>query len=152
MIVIICLAVIFGIFFVDCNIKKYIETSFGQGEKREYLNRKICLKKLHNTGFAGGIGRMHSGMAAAAALSVMIIGIIAFIISLGQRGNGFMRAGLSFILGGAFSNTYDRLKKRYVVDYLSFNVRWKWLSRLVFNISDFCILTGALLTMFGTMR
>ena len=68
-----------------------------------------------------------------------------FVCSLGQRGNRLLRLGLSLLLGGAFSNTYDRLKRRYVVDYLTFNVRWKPLRRVVFNLSDFCILIGALL-------
>ena len=63
-----------------------------------------------------------------------------------------MRTGLAFLLGGAFSNTYDRLKRKYVVDYFSLNVKWKRLRRIVFNISDFCIMTGALLTVIGSIR
>lgn len=48
------------------------------------------------------------------------------------------------LLGGAFSNTYDRCRRKYVVDYFSFGVKWKRLSRIVFNISDFGIILGAL--------
>lgn len=150
--IVICIAVIAGIFFMDFNIKKHVEASFENGEKREYLDGRIRLKKIHNTGFAGSVGHIHTGMVAAVSLIVTIIGVIVFVISMGSRGNAFVRAGLSFVLGGAFSNTYDRLKKRYVVDYLNFDVKCKWLSRLVFNVSDFCILIGALLTIFGTMR
>ena len=51
----------------------------------------------------------------------------------------------SLLLGGAFSNTYDRLKRKYVVDYFSFGVKWEPLRAIVFNISDFCILIGALI-------
>lgn len=40
------------------------------------------------------------------------------------------------ILGGAFSNMYDRIFLGYVVDYLDFRV-WP-----VFNIADTCISTG----------
>ena len=79
-------------------------------------------------------------------LSVLLtIGTAAvFALSLGTRGNGMFKAGLSMLLGGAFSNTYDRLKRKYVVDYFSFPVKWKWFSRIVFNLSDFGIIIGAL--------
>lgn len=150
--IIIFMAVIAGIFFTDFNIKKHVESSFENGEKRECPGGRICLKKVRNTGFAGSLGHGHPGIVAAVSLAITMIGVIIFVISLGRHGNVFVRAGLSLILGGAFSNTYDRLSKRYVVDYLNFDVKCKWLSRLVFNVSDFCILTGALLTIIGTMR
>ena len=56
-----------------------------------------------------------------------------------------MKFGLSLLLGGAFSNTYDRLKRGYVVDYFRVNVPVKRIRKLIFNISDFCIMIGALL-------
>ena len=38
-------------------------------------------------------------------------------VTLGQKGKAALKLGLAFLLGGAFSNTYDRLKRKYVVDY-----------------------------------
>ena len=35
---------------------------------------------------------------------------------LGMRGKKLLKAGLSLLLGGAFSNTYDRVMREYVVD------------------------------------
>ena len=75
-----------------------------------------------------------------------------FILSFGQHGNHLLRVGLSLLLGGGFSNTYDRLKRKYVVDYVSFNVKWKGLRKIVFNVSDFCIMIGALLIALGAGR
>lgn len=57
-----------------------------------------------------------------------------------------MRTGLAMLLGGAYSNTYDRLRRKYVVDYVSFGVPVKRLRRIIFNISDFCIMIGAMIT------
>ena len=85
-------------------------------------------------------------------LLLSVLMTLVFLLSFGQRGNHVMRTGLAFLLGGAFSNTYDRLKRKYVVDYFSLNVKWKRLRRIVFNISDFCIMTGALLTVIGSIR
>lgn len=53
------------------------------------------------------------------------------------------------MLGGAFSNTYDRLVRKYVVDYVSFHVPLKGLKKVIFNIGDFCILIGALVSLAG---
>ena len=36
-----------------------------------------------------------------------------------------------------------------MTDYVSFNVKWKPLRRLVFNVSDFCIILGAMLSALG---
>jgi len=52
--------------------------------------------------------------------------------------------GLSLLLGGGGSNLYDRITKGYVVDYFSFRTPWRWLNRIVFNISDFCIFFGSI--------
>ncbi|MCD7835834.1 MAG: signal peptidase II [Lachnospiraceae bacterium] len=145
-------AIVAGIFFTEYNIKKHVETSYDKGVKREYLKGRVRIEKHHNSGFAGSVAHKRSGVVAAASLAVTIIGIILFLASMGRHGNGFVRLGLSLVLGGAFSNTYERLKKRYVVDYLSFNTKVKFFSRLVFNVSDFCIILGALLTVLGILR
>ena len=57
-----------------------------------------------------------------------------------------MKLGLSLLLGGAFSNTYDRLKRNYVVDYVSFQTPFKRLNSIIFNVSDFLIAIGAGIT------
>ena len=55
------------------------------------------------------------------------------------------------MLGGAFSNTYDRLTKKYVVDYLELP-KVPLLNKIIFNLSDFCIALGALLTVLSCGR
>ena len=77
---------------------------------------------------------------------------VVFLSTFSLRGNSTLRAGLALLLGGAYSNTYDRLTRNYVVDYVSFPVKNKRVRRVVFNISDFCIMIGALLMVLGDMR
>ena len=60
-----------------------------------------------------------------------------------------MKTGLSIVLGGAYSNTYDRLFRTYVVDYISFGVKNQKLRRVVYNIADFCIMIGTILVVIG---
>ena len=55
-------------------------------------------------------------------------------------------------LGGGACNLADRMRRGYVTDYFSFNVPWKKLRGLVFNLSDMFIAVGALLTAIGMCR
>lgn len=133
------------IFIGDCLIKNYMEKTLAEGEEKEKWNGFIRLRMHHNKGAFLNAGQ--KSRAAVATLSLLLtIGVTAaFALLLGKQGNKMLKTGFSLLLGGAFSNTYDRLKRKYVVDYFSFHVRWKWLSRVIFNLSDFGIILGALL-------
>lgn len=150
---VICIGIIAAIFAGDLLLKNHMEgrTLPEEGEQRLW-GGKLLLRRHHNRGMAFNLGEEHR--AAVAVLSVMLTAAaaVALIFSLGQKGNRMLQLGLAFLLGGAFSNTYDRLRRRYVVDYISFGTRWKRLRRLVFNISDFCIIIGALLAAFGAAQ
>ena len=56
----------------------------------------------------------------------------------------YIPASVGFLLGGAFSNTYDRLSRGYVVDYLRLRTGIGAVDRVVFNLADFAILIGAM--------
>lgn len=92
------------------------------------------------------LGQEKSSMVAALSVALCLVMSICFLLSLGSRGNAGLRLGLALLLGGSFSNTYDRLKRKYVVDYFSFNVPIKFIRKIVFNISDFFIMIGAMIT------
>ena len=142
----VCIGVIAAIFFGDLWIKNHIEKTLAEGSERKLLGGLFLLRRHHNKGMI--LNRWEQKQPLVAAVSVVFTGImfLVFLVSLGQRGNNLLRVGLSLILGGGFSNTYDRLKRKYVVDYFSFGVKWERLRRIVFNGSDFCIIIGALLT------
>lgn len=142
------LALAGGIFFGDMRLKNRIETK-RENPVESIWGGRILIKKHHNRGALLNIGQ--NRRKTVALFSVLLSAAIAvlFVLSLGRRGNSMLRAGLALLLGGAFSNTYDRLKRRYVVDYFSFNVKWKPLRRIVFNLSDFCLIIGAMLAALG---
>lgn len=148
----VCIAVAAAIFFGDLWIKNRVEKTGEDKLPIRFAGGRLVLKKYHNTGAMLNLGA--SRRAAVAAVSVALTALlgIAFLASLGRCGNNTLRAGLALLLGGSFSNTYDRLKRRYVVDYLSFPVKWKWLRRIVFNLSDFCIIIGAFLMTLGLSK
>lgn len=136
--------IFFGELWIKNRVEKYIPVRNGSKEKKLFGGR-ILLRRYHNRGAVLGVGEKKRRIVAALSLTLTALMIPVFLFSLGRRGNNPLRVGLALLLGGAFSNTYDRLKRKYVVDYLSFGVKWEKLRGIVFNLSDFCIMIGALL-------
>lgn len=145
----ICILIAAGIFLGDLWIKAQIEKRMKEGETKCFCKGRILLRKHHNRGVMLNFLQKRQPVVAALSLVLTVAVTVLFGLSLGTRGNNLLRVGLAFLLGGAFSNTYDRLKRKYVVDYLSFGVGWKKLRSIIFNISDFCIIIGALLAVIG---
>lgn len=133
-----------AVFAADMAIKNRVEKSGSL--PRSVWKGRIVLQKYHNKGAMLNLGEKRRGLVAAASVLLTLFVLAVFVLSLGQRGNNLLRTGLALLLGGAFNNTYDRLKRRYVVDYISFQVKWKRFANIVFNLSDFCILAGAMVS------
>lgn len=140
------------IFFGDLWLKNKVERTLAVGETRERLGGRLLIRRLHNKGAVMHLGQNRSKMVAVLGTILTLAAFAIFCISLGQKGNRLLQIGMAIMLGGAFSNTYDRLKRKYVVDYFSFGVKWKALRRIVFNLSDFCIIIGALIAVIGAQK
>ena len=148
---VVCLVILAGIFWGDFFLKNYIESHVDEREEREICRGEFLIRKHHNKGMMLNAGQKRRRLVAVVSLVFTLILTIVFIVSLGHRGNNLLRLGLSLLLGGAFSNTYDRLRRGYVVDYVSFPVKWQAFRKIVFNCSDFCIIIGALLSALGML-
>lgn len=142
--ILVCIGIIVTVFAADFIIKDKVEKS----RKLPRTAGKGCflLRRYHNKGAMLNFGENHSKVIAAVSVAFSLFALGMLLLSFGKRGNNLLRVGLAFLLGGAFSNTYDRLKRKYVVDYLSFRVKWKAFSDVVYNLSDFCIMGGALIS------
>lgn len=141
--------VVLGIFGLDQFIKNKIEKQESLEKQHKKIGKLLVIRKCHNTGMAMNLGDKRQKMVAGLSLLMTALVLVLFFFSLGKRGNALLHTGLAFLLGGGFSNTYDRLKRKYVVDYISFPVPVKWLREIVFNIADFCIMIGAWLAVVG---
>lgn len=153
MVLTVCIGIMAVIFLTELRIKDYIEGMRlpDTGEK-SLFGGKLLVRRHHNRGMVLNFAENRRALVAILSVVLTIIITCVFIFSMGKHGNNFLRTGLSVLLGGSFSNTYDRLKRKYVVDYLSFGVSWKKFRRLIFNLSDFCIVIGALLAALGFAR
>ena len=127
------------IFIADFKIKAYIEENKEMHKSEEILDGKIILERYHNKGAMLNFLEHNVHLVKVISLSLFGIVLLLFACLLPRKDNRIMKLALSFILGGALSNIYDRFKRGYVVDYFSF----KFLKRIVFNISDICIFIGS---------
>ena len=132
------------IFTADMLIKNYMERTLVQGQENSVCGGRLLLRKHHNRGAILNVGERRRDIVSALSLVLTLGATVLFLVTFTHRGNKMLKTGLAFLLGGAYSNTYDRLVRKYVVDYVSFPLHDQKIRNIVFNISDFCIMIGAL--------
>ena len=59
--------------------------------------------------------------------------------------------GLSLMTAGAWSNTFDRWFRGYVIDYVGFQTKWKKVTAITFNLADFLIGAGGVLVVLSAI-
>lgn len=133
-----------AIFIADLLIKNHIEHTINEGEEKSFCGGRFLLRRHHNRGAILNAGQGRQGLVSVVSLVLTLGTTVLFLTTFTFKGSKMLKTGLAFLLGGAYSNTYDRLVRKYVVDYVSFPVRNKKIRNIVFNISDFCIIIGAL--------
>ncbi len=125
----------------------YLKSRARKGfQKKEILHHTVKLQNSRNDGAALNAGQHHPLIIRVISVVLTLLILVMFILTLGTVGNTLLKTGLSLLLGGAFSNTYDRLHQHYVTDYLSFNFGPKKAQNIVYNIGDFAIVIGSLLS------
>lgn len=152
MVAVFCAIMAAGIFLLDLILKNRIEKTMDEGGEKPFCKGRLLIKRYHNKGAFLDLGEKKQGVIACLSLLLTLCMTVIFLATFTFRGNSTLKAGLAFLLGGAYSNTYDRLVRKYVVDYVSFPVKNLRIRRIVFNISDFCILIGAVLITIAQLR
>ncbi|MDE6943418.1 MAG: signal peptidase II [Lachnospiraceae bacterium] len=139
-----------AIFLLDLWIKNHIEHSRKEGAETAVCGGRLLIRRYHNKGAMLDAGAGRSSLVAALSVALTLGLTVLFVLTFSCKGSKMLKAGLALLLGGAYSNTYDRLVRKYVVDYVSFPVKNEKIRNVVFNISDFCIMIGALLMVLGS--
>jgi signal peptidase II len=140
------IGIIIAIVATESVIKQVREQNGTEGERKPILGGRLYLTKYHNYGAFLNLGQKRPEFVKGLSMGLSIACTVLFVLSLGTKGKVLLKSGLSLLLGGAYSNTYDRMVRGYVVDYFGFQTKNTRLQNIVFNISDFCIVIGALIS------
>ena len=141
-----------GLFQADLAVKHEIDNNPDFDQTHEWCGGKIRIGKLRNYGMAEGRFAGHTSEIIKFSGIMTLVCMGKFLYLLGKDRYEVQKAGFALLTGGALSNLYDRCKKGYVVDYVSFRTPFQRLNRLVFNLSDFFIMAGAVLICFGQTK
>lgn len=142
---------------LDQLTKVYVHTHFHLGESVVVIPNFFNFTYVRNFGAAFGfLAESHPSFRELFFLSMPPIALVIILgILRGVEDNDTKQIiALSSIFGGAIGNYIDRLRFRYVIDFLDFHLynRWSWPA---FNIADMAIVGGVgllLLLMFIEKR
>ena len=140
------------VFLLEYYVKRHMDRARSLQEKRVLAGGKVVLKKYYNTGAAGNFLDSHPKGVRYIHMSALFAAFLAFACILQKKGGGMAKTGIAFLVGGGWSNLYDRLTKGHVVDYVSFGFGPKRFRSLVFNMADFFIFAGIFLCMAQVFR
>ena len=100
----------------------------------------ITLRLVRNEGAA--LGFLENRKRLLLGLTIVLMGVVVyyFVDALRHDSTFIVRLSLAFILGGGIGNLIDRIKRKYVVDFFSFNIKIS----PVFNLADIFIFIGVI--------
>lgn len=135
---------------LDQVTKIYVHTHFQLGESVKVIEDLFNITYVRNPGAAFGfLAESHPEFRELFFLSIPPIAmIIIFLILRGVSDKDRLQIfALSNIFGGAIGNYIDRLRFRYVIDFLDFHIKEKY-SWPAFNIADSAIVLGVMILMY----
>ena len=129
---------------LDQLTKMYIHTSFLLGESTTVIPGFFDITYVRNPGAAFGIFReAHDTFRSIFFLTMppIAVGFIVYILHGLPNHDRIQIIALSLVCGGAIGNYIDRLRFRYVIDFLDFHIQrhYTWPA---FNVADSAIVTG----------
>lgn len=133
-----------GLFTVDQFLKSYVEQNLDKDEERK-LAGPVVMRRVSNRGMCCGLLSERRGIVRT--LSLTAAGVVTALqaASLLREKGFWKKKALCLLSAGAWSNTFDRFTRGYVVDYIGFQQQDSKLSKLTYNLGDFLIASGALL-------
>lgn len=139
-----------GVFLLDFLMKSYMDKNYARKVQHPHFHKAIILEKYYNTGAALNLLAQKPKILRFLQTFILLAVGTAYYFILRHSKRPIAKTGIALLFGGGMSNLFDRYTKGHVIDYFRINIGPKWLRRIIFNISDFCIFIGALLATLGT--
>ena len=133
-----------SVFLIDLLSKNKIISIFKDGViEKIYVNDYLDFILVFNTGISYGLFSGGGDFQKWILISLSIL-IIIFLLSFVRNESTILsKLGISFIIGGALGNVFDRFTYGAVVDFISLHA--KGFSWYIFNIADMFIVLGVIL-------
>jgi len=131
------------IFLADQFTKVMIIGNFQLGDSQPVVQGWFNLVRAHNTGAAFSFMASADGWQRWLFTGIGLVAAILIIFLLKSNATQKLFAfALTFILGGAIGNVFDRIMYGYVIDFLDFY--WSGIHFPAFNLADSAITLGAI--------
>ncbi len=141
------LGLIFAIVLLD-RVSKFLAALFLMEESLPLWRDVFHLTYVENTGAAFSIFKGHT-LALGIFSLVMVVFLSYYLNKRKKEGCGLLEeVALTFIIGGAIGNLYDRLLLGYVIDYFDFRL----INFAVFNVADSFITLGAIMLILSLIQ
>lgn len=137
---------------LDITIKSCIENGITRKEERETLKGKVILRKVYNRGF--GLNVLQNDpdtVKYVSSFAAIILTITQLIQLMRKKGSKLKKIGLSLMTAGAWSNTFDRWLRGYVIDYIGFENKNKKIEKITWNLGDFFLIAGGIIVSLGSL-
>ena len=119
--------------------------------KLKFESKYLRLTHLENRGFFLGLGQKHEKLLRWLPLGVWLLAAVCLLPQLCKRAFT-AQLGIAAVLLGGISNQWDRLRRGSVTDYLQFPHRRVKKRALVWNLADFMLVGGVVLTVVGLLK
>lgn len=119
--------------------------------KLKFESKYLRLTHLENRGFFLGLGQKHEKLLRWLPLGVWLLAAVCLLPQLCKRAFT-AQLGIAAVLLGGISNQWDRLRRGSVTDYLQFPHRRVKKRALVWNLADFMLVGGVVLTVVGPLK
>ena len=132
-----------AVVLLDRATKAWFESQTSEGWRQELIHNFIYLVHSRNPGLAFGIFSDSASAGTRTILilgSVVVIGVLAWLLVTSHSGGAKAVAGIALLLGGATGNVTDRILHGAVTDF--FEVWFGAYHYPAFNVADTAICTG----------
>lgn len=136
-----------AVLFAADRVLKYLSRT----GKLKFESKYLRLTHLENRGFFLGLGQKHEKLLRWLPLGVWLLAAVCLLPQLCKRAFT-AQLGIAAVLLGGISNQWDRLRRGSVTDYLQFPHRRVKKRALVWNLADFMLVGGVVLTVVGLLK
>ena len=136
-----------AVLFITDRVLKHLSRT----GKLKWESKYLRLTHLENRGFFLGLGQKHEKLLRWLPLGVWLTAAVCLLPELAKRVFS-AQLGILLVLLGGISNQWDRLRRGSVTDYIQFPHRRVKKRSLVWNLADFMLIGGVVLTVAGLLK